>query len=139
MTDLKIALDFALGERLAVLSTVSPSGEPQSALMGVAFTPAFEIVFDTVKSSRKYGNLCTHARVSWVIGCTSETTIQYEGIARELGGEDLDRYLPVYYAAYPDGPARRNWPGVTYFVVRPKWIRYCDYGQEPRLLREFSF
>jgi hypothetical protein len=136
--ELKTALDFARGERLAVLSTLSPGSEPQSALMGVAVTPDFEIVFDTVRSSRKYANLSAHARVSLVLGCTSEKTIQYEGLAAELSGEELERYLPVYFAAYPDGPARRNWPGMTYFVVRPKWIRYCDYGQQPRLLLEFT-
>jgi general stress protein 26 len=139
MNELKTALDFARGERLAVLSTVSPAGEPQSALMGVAVTPDFELVFDAVKSSRKYGNLCVNSRVSFVIGCTSEKSIQYEGIAQELKDEQLERYLPVYFAVFPDGPERRNWPGMTYFVVRPKWIRYCDYGQQPRLLREFAF
>ena len=138
MNELTIALEFARGQRLAVLSTLSPAGEPQSALMGVAVTPDFEIVFDTVKSSRKYVNLCANARVAWVIGC-GEISIQYEGIAQELSGEELERYLPIYFAALPDASERRNWPGRTYFVVRPKWIRYCDYGQCPPFIREFPF
>lgn len=107
--------------------------------MGVAVTPDFEIVFDTVKSSRKYGNLDVNAQVALVIGCNGETTIQYEGIAQELSGEELERYLPIYFAAFPDGPERQSWPGITYFVVRPRWIRYCDYGQRPPVLREFRF
>jgi pyridoxine/pyridoxamine 5'-phosphate oxidase len=139
MIELSTALEFARRQRLAVLSTVSPAGEPQSALMGVAVTPDFEIVFDTVRTSRKYGNLCAHARVSLVLGCSSETTIQYEGLAQELDGEDLERYLAEYFAAFPEGPERRNWPGMTYFVVRPKWIRYCDYGPRPPARAEFSF
>jgi general stress protein 26 len=137
--ELKTALEFARGQSLAVLSTVSPAGEPQSALMGVAVTPDFEIVFDTVKSSRKYPILCANPRAALVIGCTSETTIQFEGIAQELRDEALEHYLPIYFAAFPDGPERRNWPGMTYFVVKPKWIRYCDYDQRPPLIREFSF
>jgi hypothetical protein len=137
--DLKAARTFAVRERLAVLSTVSTANEPQSALMGIAVTDDFEIVFDTVKTSRKYGNLCGNPRVAFVIGCSSEVTVQYEGIAQELGGDELARYLPVYFAAFPDGPERQNWPGITYFVVRPKWMRYCDYGQRPRLLREFTW
>src|ERR1039458_6326760 len=91
--ELRTALEFAREQRLAVLSTVSPAGEPQSALMGVAVTPGFEIVFDTVKSSRKYGNLGANSRAAFVIGCSSEISIQYEGIAQELSGEELDRYL----------------------------------------------
>jgi hypothetical protein len=74
-----------------------------------------------------------------VIGCTSEVSIQYAGIAQELGGDELERYLAIYFAAFPDGSERRGWPGMTYFVVRPKWIRYCDYGQRPSAIREYSF
>ena len=137
--ELKTALLFAEGQRLAVLSTVSPANEPESALMGVAVTSDFEIVFDTVRSSRKYGNLGANPRVAFVIGCTSEVTLQYEGVATELSGDELGKYLQIYFAAFPDGPERRHWPGMTYFVVRPKWLRYCDYGQRPRVLREFTW
>jgi hypothetical protein len=131
------AQHFASGQRLAVLSTISPANQPQSALMGIAVTDDFEIVFDTVKSSRKYENLCANPRVALVIGCTSETTVQYEGLAEELNGDALTRYLPIYFQAFPDGPQRRSWPGITYYVVRPKWMRYCDYGVRPPLIREF--
>jgi hypothetical protein len=134
--ELRTALQYAGGQRLAVLSTVSPSNQSQSALMGVAVTPDFEIVFDTVKTSRKYANLRVNSRVSLVIGCTSEITLQYEGVASDLSGDELAKYLPIYFAAFPDGPDRQSWPGMTYFVVRPKWLRYCDYGQ-PRVIREF--
>ena len=78
MTDeeLELALEFATRHRLAVLSTASREGQPQSALMGVAITPDFEIVFDTLTTSRKYANLCVNRRVALVIGCESETTLQ---------------------------------------------------------------
>src|ERR1035438_5384342 len=117
MNELTNALEFAQGQRLAVLSTVSPGGDPESALMGVAVTPDFELVFDTVRSSRKYGNLCANARVAFVIGCTGEKSIQYEDVGHGVSGEELEQYLVVYFAAFPDGPERRNWPGMTYFVV----------------------
>jgi len=29
------------------------------------------------------------------------------------------------------------WPGIVYFVVRPVWIRYSDFDQNPPLIREF--
>jgi hypothetical protein len=32
-----------------------------------------------------------------------------------------------------------SWPGIVYFVVRPAWIRYSDFDQDPPLIREFSF
>ena len=136
--ELKKALIFASGQKLAVLSTVSLSNEPESALMGIAVTPDFEIVFDR---SRPPGSTatCAQPRVALVIGCVSETTVQYEGVAEKLTGAALEQYLPIYFEAFPDGPERQSWPGITYFLVRPKWIRYCDYSERPPLIREFGF
>lgn len=130
---------FMDGERLGVLSTATNSGRPEAALMGFAVTPELEIIFDTVRSSRKYPNLKENPRVAWVVGCTTEVTVQYEGEALELEGEELKKYKKIYFAKFPDGPARESWPGITYFVVRPKWVRYCDYNPGSRRIVEKEF
>jgi general stress protein 26 len=130
---------FMKSERLAVLATVGDDGKPEAALMGFAVTPELEIIFDTVKSSRKYPNLKKNRRVAWVIGCATEITVQYEGLAEELAGEELAKYKKTYFATFPDGPARESWPGITYFVVRPKWVRYCDYDPRRRRIEEREF
>ncbi|HUN62193.1 MAG TPA: pyridoxamine 5'-phosphate oxidase family protein [Candidatus Sulfotelmatobacter sp.] len=130
---------FMNGQRLAVLATVGEEMRPEAALMGFAVTPQLEIIFDTVKTSRKYPNLKKNPRVAWVIGCTTEVTLQYEGVAEELAGEDLAKYKKTYFSAFPDGPARESWPGITYFVVRPKWVRYCDYDPARRRIEEREF
>ena len=127
---------FIDGEKLAVLATVGENGAPEAALMGVAATPVLELIFDTVKSSRKYPNLKKNPRVAWVIGCTTEVTVQYEGVAEELAGEELTKYKKTYFAKFTDGPERESWPGITYFVVRPKWVRYCDYNPKARRIEE---
>ena len=137
--NVKEVFEFMNSGRLAVLSTADEQGRPEAALMGYAVTPELEIVFDTVKTSRKYPNLKNNPRVAWVIGCTSEVTVQYEGIAEELEGAALTKYKKTYFAAFPDGPARESWPGITYFVVRPKWVRYCDYNPEERRIEEKEF
>ncbi len=74
-----------------------------------------------------------------VIGCTTEVTVQYEGVAQELEGEDLVKYKKTYFSAFPDGPGRVSWPGITYFVVRPKRVRYCDYDPGKRRIAEMEF
>jgi general stress protein 26 len=130
---------FMAAESLAVLSTVTERGEPEAALVGFAVTPKLEIVFDTVKSSRKYPNLTKNQRMAWVIGCTTEVTVQFEGVAEELVGEDLANYKKTYFAKFPDGVEREKWPGITYFVVRPKWVRYCDYNPQSRRIEEMNF
>jgi len=132
---------FLTNHRLGVLGTIGPIGTPQSALVGIAVTPQLEVVFDTVKSSRKYPNLAARPACSFVIGGwgTGEQTVQYEGQAEELQSPELEKYQAVYFQAWPDGPARMSWPGIVYFVVRPSWIRYSDFDQDPPLVREFTF
>jgi pyridoxine/pyridoxamine 5'-phosphate oxidase len=130
---------FMSGHKLAVLSTISPQGTPQSALVGIAVTTDLEIVFDTVKSSRKYPNLIANPAAAFVVGCTDETTLQYEGQAREPHAEEADKFKAVYFAAWPDGPSRQGWPGICYFVVKPKWIRFSDYDRTPAVIEETRF
>jgi uncharacterized pyridoxamine 5'-phosphate oxidase family protein len=130
---------FMKSERLAVLTTIGEDVQPEAALVGFAVTAGLEIIFDTVKSSRKYPNLKKNPKMAWVVGCTTEVTVQYEGVAEELEGEELAKYKRTYFAAFPDGPARESWPGITYFVVRPKWVRYCDYNPGGRGIEEMRF
>jgi uncharacterized pyridoxamine 5'-phosphate oxidase family protein len=130
---------FMDGERLAVLATASECGQPEAALMGFAVTPELEIIFDTVNSSRKYPNLKKNPWVAWVIGCTTEVTVQYDGVAEELHGAELAKYKKIYFAKFPDGPEREKWAGITYFVVRPSWVRYCDYNPATRRIEEMRF
>ena len=130
---------YVAGCKLGVLGSVGRNGHPQSALVGIAVTQALEILFDTVKSSRKYGNLIAMPFCSFAIGWEGEQTVQYEGEARELSGSELDRLQPIYFERWPESRAHLNWPGIVYFVVRPRWIRYSDYDQSPPSIREFIF
>ena len=132
---------FMAKHRLAVLGTISDAAAPQAALVGIAISPQLEIIFDTVKSSRKYPNLIARPACSFVVGGwgSGEQTVQYEGKAEELQSPKLAQYQAIYFDVYPDGPARMSWPGIVYFVVRPTWIRYSDFDQSPPLIREFTF
>jgi hypothetical protein len=131
--------NFMAGHKLGVLGSISPTGAPQSALVGIAVTRELEIVFDTVASSRKYANLLANPAASFVVGWAGEVTVQFEGEAFQPMGAELARYQQVYFAAWPDGPDRLSWPGIAYFVVRPQWIRYSDYDRSPPLIQEFNF
>ena len=80
---------FISQHRYAVLSSLSPNNTPQSALIGIAVSENLEIIFDTVKSSRKYPNLIASPNCSVVIGWENEQTLQLEGLAYEPQGENL--------------------------------------------------
>ena len=125
--------------RYGVLSTIAANGAAQSALVGIAVTDELELIFDTVRSTRKYSNLLADPRCSFVIGWDAEQTIQYEGIAEELTAPRLEMYQRVYFEVFADGPERLAWPGIVYFLVRPTWIRYSDFAQVPPLIQEFTF
>ena len=119
--------DFIAARKYGVISSVGPRGEPQSALVGIAVSDELEIVFDTVKTSRKYPNLKADPRIALVTGWEGEQTVQYEGIAIEPEGRDLVHAKQTYFARWPDGVERQKWPAIAYFVVRPTWIRYSDF------------
>jgi general stress protein 26 len=119
--------DFIQVRKLAVISTTSSSGDPQSALVGVAVSPDLNIVFDTVKSSRKYANLKADPHISLVTGWDGEITVQYEGIAVEPEGDALEHAKSIYFKTWPDGIERQQWPGITWFLITPRWIRYSDF------------
>ena len=134
-------LAFMRSHKYAVESSVSPSGAPQAAVVGVAVTDRFEIVFDTLASTRKAENLRRHGRIAFVIGGTldgDERTAQYEGVADEPSGAERERLVAAYLDRFPDGRMRQQWPGLIYVRVRPTWIRYSDYGADPPMIVEFS-
>lgn len=131
--------EFIAKQKLGVFGSIAADGSPQSALVGIGVSSELEIVFDTVKSSRKFQNLIVNPQCSFVIGWAGETTVQYEGQARQPEGDELKRYQQIYFTAWPDGPSRLSWPGITHFVVRPTWVRYSDFDRRPPFIQEFTF
>lgn len=128
---------FLRRHKLAVQATVATDGAPQAAVVGVAFSDALEIVFDTVETTRKCTNLRADARIALVIGW-DEITAQIEGVADFPTGSELDRIQKCYFVAYPDGRERLAWPGITYVRVRPTWVRFNDFTQDPPRIIELA-
>lgn len=134
-------LGFMRSQRLAVEAACTPAGAVQAALVGIAVTDAFEIVFDTLDTTRKARNLRASPRAAFVLGgwqAGDERTVQFEGIADEPVGAELERIKSSYFTAWPDGPTRASWPGITYFRVRPTWIRFSDFNSDPPSIVEFT-
>jgi hypothetical protein len=127
-------------EKHAVEASTSITG-PQAAVIGIAVTDDFEIIFDTLDSTRKAANLRRDPRMAFVIGGTddrAQRTVQYEGVAAEPAGSDLVRAKQFYFSRFPEGRSRESWKGITYFSVRPTWLRYSDYSVDPPVIVEFS-
>ncbi len=131
-------LRFLRLHRLAVEATVAPNGSPQAAVVGYAVSDDLEIVFDTLRSTRKCQNLVRDPRVALVVGWDDEITAQIEGIADLPQGAELDRIRECYFTAYPDGRDRLAWEGITHVRVRPTWVRYSDFTQDPPRIVELD-
>jgi uncharacterized pyridoxamine 5'-phosphate oxidase family protein len=127
---------FLRKNRFAVVSTINPAS-PQAAVVGVAVTEALDLIFDTLSTSRKYANLRTDPRVALTVWDGAQT-MQYEGVADLPDGADLDACKRVYFEAWPDGPEREKWPDIAYVRVRPRWIRFSDFGQTPARIEELN-
>lgn len=134
-------LEFIRGHALGVQASVSPAGQPQAAVVGFVVTETFELFFDTTDATRKAANLRAHAHVAFVIGGVGDgaRTVQYEGVVDEPVGPVLAALQTLYFSRFPDGPERAAWPGITYFRVRPRWIRLSDYATTPPAVTEFTF
>jgi hypothetical protein len=132
-------LRFLSDRPLGVVATVSPQGLPEAALVGFAVTDAFELIFDTRTAARKCVNLASNGRVAAVVGWDDGRTVQYEGAVAELSEPELARYKETYFAAFPDGRERERRERMTYVVVRPAWLRYCDHTKPEPLIVELSF
>lgn len=42
------------------------------------------------------------------------------------------------YTGFPDGRQRETWSGITYFRVRPLWLRYSEFRTTPPTMVELS-
>jgi len=134
-------LAFMRAHRMVVQASVSGMGAPQAAVVGVVVTDKFEVFFDTLDSTRKIQNLRRNSRIALVIGGLAggeETTVQYEGIADEPRGTELEALTDLYFEQFPDGRERQRWSGLVYVRARPTWLRYCDFNQVPPIVVELT-
>lgn len=124
---------FVAAQQLAVVATLGPDGAPQAALVGIAITDRFELVFDSVDSSRKIRNLRHDPRVAVTIGGTmqDERTVQVDGIADEPDGSEGERIRDAYFRRWPDGRERVSWAGIAHVRITPRWLRFSDWNVAP--------
>lgn len=132
-------LSYIRARKLAVVGTTGPDGRPQGALVGVAVTDGFQIIFDTTSDSRKHQNLQRDARIAVTFAGPGEQTLQVEGRASPVSvtAESDALYREAYYLAWPDGRERRTWPKIAYWRIDPDWVCFSDYERGP-IIVEFE-
>ena len=136
-------LQFMRTHSLGVQASVSMTNCPQAAVVGFVVADGFEIVFDTLATTRKAANLRQNSRCAFVIGGLKERderTVQYEGTADEPAGDELERLKNLYFARFPNARERQHWPSLIYMRIKPRCGCALAIGiKHPPLIFEFGF
>lgn len=122
--DIAAFVAFARAEAQGVVATVSPSGAPEAALVGIAALDDGTLVFDTPVGSRKAENLRHDHRIALVIGTDAAVSVQIDGFATIVHGSLREEYGRAYDEQFPGSHALD--PNFAVVVVRPAWVRVYD-------------
>jgi uncharacterized pyridoxamine 5'-phosphate oxidase family protein len=128
----RTVLEFLRRNSLAVIATVDDlSRKPESAVLRYSQTDKLEIIFETFFTYRKYKNLQANGNVAFVIGWDEHITVQYEGIAEELHGDESEEAKTIHIKKLPQLAKLQEKKEIRYFKVKPVWIRYSDLSVSP--------
>ncbi len=141
MASLADIVTFVNTQMLGVISTINSAGQPESAVVGIGQTDKLQIIFGTSGDSRKARNIRVNPRVAVVIGWDEDAprTVQLQGTARELGGDETNHYAELYYTKAPAARKYHSRPDQCYFLVEPTWVRYSDFTADTDDVTELNF
>jgi PPOX class probable F420-dependent enzyme len=124
---------FLARQKHGVIATLAPDGRPEAAVVGFAWTPAGEAVFDTLGDTHKAQNLRRDGRAAVTVWDGAQT-VQLQGACDEPQGAERERLVQRYLEVFPDGHERLKWKGLTHFRFRASWARWSDFsGAEPAI------
>jgi len=90
-----------------------------------------KVVFDTFNNSRKYANIQSDDRVALVMMPDEDSSIDIEGRAWLVVGDELHAAQEAYFEKVPDARKWANLPNVSFFVVTIDWARCTDVSVSP--------
>ncbi len=131
MLDINKVLTVLKNNNLAVLSTADLSGKSESAVMAYSVRDNLNILMSTEEDSRKMKNILVNDKVSVIVGgLKGDASLQIEGKVRVLEGEEKSQTIQFMLAQHPELKEYGIESG-TIFEIKPNWIRFIDYSQEP--------
>jgi general stress protein 26 len=124
---------------LGVISTVNSKGNPEAATMVVSQTEDLKLIFQTPNHYRKFKNIKNNSNVAITFGFSMDefTTVQYEGVAKEAGADEIEICRNIHVAKNPKSKDYAYLPDNKYFIVSPKWARYWDFNKDEHFELEF--
>lgn len=139
MEEKKKVLEILKKNSLCVLSTSSIKGKSQSAVMESVVKDDLTILFNTEITTRKYKNVQENEQVSIVFGgWSNDPTIQIDGIARELAGQEEVKAKEYMLSVNPELKEYFNDEMGMFIEVKPIWVRYSDFSKNPPEVLEIT-
>ena len=130
------ALEFLKEHTTMVVSTVSPSGEPQASTVYFMVDDDFNIYFLTSKGSRKCENLKSNGKIAFVVGTGPKVvTIQGGGNAESLDEKEAQVFYDFIEKIGFESPWQ--WPvtflakeGFCTFKIKPTWMVWLNLHKD---------
>ena len=134
----KLILEFMKTHPVGVLSTVTPEGQTESAVVAFSEYEDFTLCIFTLINTHKYRNLEHEKRVSMVIGLGLEDnkTLQIHGVARELSSAEIAPYHKAHALKNPYSEKYLYNPDNKGFLIIPTWLRYSELSAKPPVIIE---
>lgn len=129
---LRTLVETVRREGRCVLATTAPDGAPEAALVGVAALDDGTLIVNAPSSARKVAHLRSEPRAALVIGAGAVRSLQVEGRALLLEGDDRATLGAAYDAQFPG--SRSLTDGFIVIAIRPEWMRDYDVAREPRAI-----
>jgi len=130
--------NFMHNHPVAVVSTTDPDGNPHGAVIYYAVEKSLTVRFLTKQQTRKYDNLKHNSHMMLtVFDPRTQTTLQYEGVAVERGGQNATNEVATELFETPLKTSDSGLPPLaklqagpfTTFRVEPVQIRMAIYGR----------
>lgn len=132
-------LSFLDGQRVGVVATQRPEGDPHAAVMHFSVDrDRREVFFSTDRKSVKVSGLPTHDRAAFATGWSEKDwkTVQLRGRIRVAADDELPTIHACHYAKHPQSAAFKDDPNTVFLVLSPDWLRYSDLGVVPERVEE---
>jgi len=132
-------MEYLRSKSIAVISTVSPNGQPMSATIYFAVDENFNFYFSTKHFTRKHTNLEHNHEVALVIGTGNEpATAQIQGTAEkitdpkefELKMALMEKVLFKNDYVAPLFQMQSDKNEIELYKITPTWIRWFDFRGE---------
>ncbi len=123
-------LSLADTAHFASIASICETGSPQATTVEFGIWND-KIVFDTFIKSRKFENITNNNHVALVMMPNIDASIDIEGRAEILSGDDLIKAQKAYFAKIPQARQWANQPNVAFFAVTIDWARLTDVDKKP--------